>query len=78
MVVIPLLGHEAFSTIAVASKWVHNNISWAFMLGLVMVFFMWVLHNIPNRTDLKWLAVGGGIFTKGVHPPPRNSMPGKR
>src|SRR6056297_3958183 len=57
MVVIPLLGHEAFSTIAVASKWVHNNIAWAFMLGLVMVFFLWVLHNIPNRTDLKWLAV---------------------
>ncbi|KGM87718.1 formate dehydrogenase gamma subunit [Roseovarius mucosus DSM 17069] len=78
MVVIPLLGHEAFSTIAVASKWVHNNISWAFMLGLVMVFFMWVLHNIPNRTDLKWLAVGGGIFTKGVHPPAKKFNAGQK
>ena len=77
-VVIPLLGHEAFSSIAVASKWVHNNISWAFMLGLVMVFFMWVLHNIPNRTDLKWLAVGGGIFTKGVHPPARKFNAGQK
>jgi formate dehydrogenase subunit gamma len=73
-----LLGHEAFSTIAVGSKWVHNNISWAFMLGLVMVFFMWVLHNIPNRTDLKWLAVGGGIFTKGVHPPARKFNAGQK
>jgi formate dehydrogenase subunit gamma len=78
MVVIPLLGHEAFSTIAVASKWVHNNISWAFMLGLVMVFFMWVIHNIPNRTDLKWLAVGGGIFTKGVHPPAKKFNAGQK
>ena len=69
MVVIPLLGHEAFSTLATGSKWVHNNISWAFMLGLVMVFVMWVLQNIPNRTDLKWLAMGGGMFSKGVHPP---------
>lgn len=69
MVVIPLLGHEAFSTLATGSKWVHNNISWAFMLGLVMVFFMWVLQNIPNRADLKWLALGGGMFSKGVHPP---------
>lgn len=77
-VVIPLLGHEAFSTIAVGSKWVHNNISWAFMLGLVMVFFMWVLHNIPNRTDLKWLAVGGGIFTKGVHPPAKKFNAGQK
>ena len=78
MVVIPLLGHEAFSTIAVASKWVHNNIAWAFMLGLVMVFFMWVLHNVPNRTDLKWLAVGGGIFTKGVHPPAKKFNAGQK
>jgi formate dehydrogenase subunit gamma len=77
-VVIPLLGHEAFATIAVASKWVHNNISWAFMLGLVMVFFMWVLHNIPNRTDLKWLAVGGGIFSKGVHPPAKKFNAGQK
>ncbi|MGI3213431.1 formate dehydrogenase subunit gamma, partial [Roseovarius tibetensis] len=77
-VVIPLLGHEAFSTVAVASKWVHNNISWAFMLGLVMVFFMWVLHNIPNRTDLKWLAVGGGMFSKGVHPPAKKFNAGQK
>jgi len=77
-VVIPLVGHEAFSTIAVASKWLHNNISWAFMLGLVMVFVMWVVHNIPNRTDLKWLAVGGGIFTRGVHPPARKFNAGQK
>ncbi len=77
-VVIPLLGHEAFSTVAVASKWVHNNISWAFMLGLVMVFFMWVAHNIPNRTDLKWLAVGGGMFKKGVHPPAKKFNAGQK
>jgi len=78
MVVIPLLGHEAFSTVAVASKWVHNNIAWAFMLGLVMVFFMWVLHNIPNRTDLKWLAVGGGMFSRGVHPPAKKFNAGQK
>ena len=78
MAIIPLLGHEAFSTIAVASKWVHNNISWAFMLGLVMAFFLWVGHNIPNRADLKWLAVGGGIFTKGVHPPARKFNAGQK
>lgn len=75
---IPAFGHDAFSAIAVGSKWVHNNISWAFMIGLVMVFFMWVLHNIPNRTDLKWLAVGGGIITKGVHPPAKKFNAGQK
>ena len=77
-VVIPLLGHEAFSTVAIASKWVHNNISWAFMLGLVMVFFMWVLHNIPNRTDLKWLAVGGACSPGACIRRRKSSTPGKR
>ncbi|MDA3857561.1 MAG: cytochrome b/b6 domain-containing protein, partial [Roseovarius sp.] len=77
-VLIPAFGHEMFSTMAIASKWVHNNISWAFMIGLVMVFFMWVMHNIPNKTDLKWLAVGGGIFKKGVHPPAKKFNAGQK
>lgn len=77
-VLIPLFGAESFATLAAGSKWIHNNISWAFMLGLVMVFVMWVAHNIPNRTDLKWLAVGGGIFTKGVHPPARKFNAGQK
>ena len=52
---IPLFGHEAFSTFAIASKWIHNNVSWAFMLGLVMVFVMWIVHNLPDRTDINWI-----------------------
>src|SRR6056297_844207 len=75
---IPAFGHEAFSTMAIASKWVHNNFAWAFMLGLVMAFVMWVAHNIPNRTDLKWLAVGGGMFSSGVHPPARQFNAGQK
>lgn len=75
---IPAFGHESFSVLATNSKWIHNNVSWAFMLGLVMVFFMWVLHNIPNKTDLKWLAVGGGIFKKGVHPPAKKFNAGQK
>ncbi|WP_162854990.1 formate dehydrogenase subunit gamma [Stappia sp. BW2] len=68
-VIIPLIGKEAFAPAAHFSKWIHNNVGWAFMLGLIMVFVMWVAHNIPNKTDLKWIAVGGGLFKKGVHPP---------
>ncbi|WP_299841021.1 formate dehydrogenase subunit gamma [uncultured Paracoccus sp.] len=64
---IPLFGHQIYSPIATVSKWVHNNVSWAFMLGLVMIFVMWVAQNIPNMTDLRWLAKGGGLFSKGTH-----------
>lgn len=77
-VLIPLFGHQAFSTLAIASKWVHNNIAWAFMLGLVIIILNWTLHNIPNRHDLKWLAVGGGLFSKGVHPPARKFNAGQK
>ncbi len=68
---IPLLGKETFATITQAGKWVHNNVAWAFMAGLVMVFVMWVAHNLPSMTDLKWLAQGGGLLSEGVHPPSR-------
>lgn len=77
-VMIPLFGHDSFSTLAIASKWVHNNISWAFMIALVLIFFMWVLENIPNRLDLKWIAVGGGLFKKGVHPPAKKFNAGQK
>lgn len=77
-VIIPYLGHEAFSTIAVASKWVHNWVAWPFMVALVLVFLFWVLHNIPNRHDVIWLLKGGGLFSKGVHPPARKFNAGQK
>jgi formate dehydrogenase subunit gamma len=76
--IIPMFGHDSFALVALASKWVHNNVSWAFMIGLTMVFFMWVLENIPNRHDLNWIAVGGGILKKGVHPPAKKFNAGQK
>jgi formate dehydrogenase subunit gamma len=76
-VLIPTFGHEAFAFLAVGSKWVHNNVSWAFMLGLVMIFVMWVIHNLPDRTDINWLLKGGGIFSKG-HPPAKKFNAGQK
>lgn len=74
---IPLLGKDGYATLALASKWVHNNVSWAFMLGIVMVFVLWVIHNIPNRLDLVWFAKGGGIIGKS-HPPARKFNAGQK
>lgn len=74
---IPAFGHEAFATIAVASKWVHNNVSWAFMLALVLVFVFWVVHNLPDRTDINWILKGGGIFGGG-HPPAKKFNAGQK
>ncbi len=74
---IPVMGPEAFATLAAGSKWLHNNIAWAFMLGLVMTFCMWVMHNIPNKLDWQWIKAGGGIFTKG-HPSAKKFNAGQK
>ncbi len=75
---LPWMGHEAYASIAEAGKWVHNNISWAFMISLVFVFIMWVKHNIPDRGDIKWMAKAGGLFSKGVHPPAKKFNAGQK
>jgi formate dehydrogenase subunit gamma len=68
-VLLPILGPEIFSAITMAGKYAHNFLAFAFMAGVVLIFVLWVRHNIPSRADLRWLAVGGGLFKKGVHPP---------
>ncbi len=68
-VLLPILGPEIFSAITIGGKYAHNFLSFAFMVGVVMMFVLWVGRNVPNMTDLRWLAVGGGLLTKGVHPP---------
>jgi len=74
---IPVLGPEAFATLAAGSKWLHNNVAWAFMLGLIMTFVMWVAHNIPDKLDWQWLKAGGGIFTKS-HPSAKKFNAGQK
>ncbi|MGJ5619827.1 formate dehydrogenase subunit gamma [Sulfitobacter sp. MF3-043] len=76
-VLIPAFGHETFAFLAVGSKWVHNNVSWAFMVALVIIFVVWVVHNIPDRTDLHWLAKAGGLFG-GEHPPAKKFNAGQK
>ena len=75
---VPVIGKDTFATIALASKWVHNNVSWAFMVALVLVFVLWVGRNLPTRLDIQWLRQAGGLFTKGVHPPAKKFNAGQK
>ena len=77
-VILPVIGPEAFGMITLWGKYLHNYVAFAFMLGLAMIFVMWVAHNIPNRLDLAWIAKGGGLFSKGVHPPSRKFNAGQK
>ena len=75
---IPVIGKDAFAIITEAGKYLHNYVAFAFIAGLVFIFFNWVLQNIPNRHDLVWLAKGGGILVRGVHPPARKFNAGQK
>ncbi|WP_323769857.1 formate dehydrogenase subunit gamma [Antarctobacter sp.] len=75
--ILPLFGPEVNSTLLIASKFIHNNLAWPFMLGLVLVFFLWVWHNIPNRTDITWFKMAGGIIGK-EHPPAKKFNAGQK
>src|SRR5215467_12067297 len=65
---LPLIGPSAFSSWSLAAKYAHNFLSFPFALGVILIFFMWLAGNIPNRVDFQWLVRGGGIVGKD-HPP---------
>jgi len=66
-VLLPVIGKEAFASIALTGKWLHNYVAFAFMAGLLMTFLTLVSHNFPHPRDLVWLLKGGGLFGGG-HP----------
>ncbi len=71
-------GKSFFGTLTIAGKYAHNYISFAFMLGILMMFVLWVRHNFPNRYDVIWLAKGGGLFGFGGHPPAKKFNAGQK
>jgi formate dehydrogenase subunit gamma len=67
-VVLPVIGPEAFTTVTQAGKFVHDYVSFAFALGILLMFVMWVKDNLPSGRDFTWFAQGGGLFGS-KHPP---------
>jgi formate dehydrogenase subunit gamma len=65
----PVIGADAFAAITYWGKFAHNYIAFAFMAGIALMFVLWVRHNLFDRTDLNWIAQGGGILSKDKHPP---------
>jgi formate dehydrogenase subunit gamma len=68
---LPVMGPEAFSTWSEWAKYSHNYLSFAFTIGVVLMFLMWVGENFPTSADGVWLRKGGGMFDKEdkTHPP---------
>jgi formate dehydrogenase subunit gamma len=68
IVLLPLVGPDAFSDISQAAKYVHNFTSFSFVVGLVFIIVIFFRDNLFERVDLDWLKQGGG-FIKNKHAP---------
>ena len=65
---LPVIGPSAFSNLSQMGKLVHNYVSFAFALGVILTFLIWVKDNFPSALDVKWFAQGGGLLGS-QHPP---------
>jgi formate dehydrogenase subunit gamma len=67
--ILPWLGPNAFSAWSEWAKYAHNYLSFAFTIGVVLMFLMWIGQNFPTKADIEWLKTGGGMFSKGHSAP---------
>ena len=77
-VLIPLLGKESFAMITELGKLAHNYLAFPFLIGVALMFVLWVVHNLPSRHDLTWISQAGGLFVKGMHPPAKKFNAGQK
>jgi formate dehydrogenase subunit gamma len=77
IVLLPLIGPEAFSDISQAAKYVHNFTSFAFVAGLMLIVVIFFKDNLPQKVDIDWLKQGGG-FIKSKHAPAGRFNPGEK
>src|ERR1700732_2062493 len=68
LLLLPLVGPDAFSDISQAAKYVHNFTSFSFVVGLVLITLIFFRDNLFGKVDLEWLKQGGG-FIKNKHAP---------
>ncbi len=66
--ILPWLGAPAFSEWSEWAKFSHNYVSFAFTVGVVLMFLIWVGRNLPSYNDVVWFKSGGGMFG-GKEPP---------
>jgi formate dehydrogenase subunit gamma len=62
-VLLPLMGHDPFSWVAVISKYLHNFVGPLFIVCSVIMFVTFVRRNFFRRWDWQWIKQGGGLIT---------------
>jgi formate dehydrogenase subunit gamma len=68
ILLLPVIGPDAFSRVAEAAKYVHNFTSFAFVAGLILIVAIFFKDNLFDKVDVAWVKQGGG-FIKNKHAP---------
>jgi len=76
--ILPLFGADAFSAMSTWAKYAHDFLAFPFMLGLIIMFLIWIKDNIPGSIDWQWIKQGGGILANGKHPPAKRFNAGQK
>src|SRR5258707_15131088 len=77
ILLLPLIGPDAFSSVSKVAKYAHNFPSFSFVTGLVFIIVIFFQDNLPERVDLEWIKQGGG-FIKNRHAPASRFNPGEK
>jgi formate dehydrogenase subunit gamma len=75
---LPWMGPEAFSTWSEWAKYTHNYLSFAFTIGVVLAFLIWIGQNFPTAADVEWFKVGGGMGKGHVKAPAHKFNAGQK
>ena len=65
---LPLIGPDAFSSWSIMAKYAHNYSSFPFVIGVLVLFLLWVRENLFTAVDIRWFKEGGGMVGH-KHPP---------
>jgi formate dehydrogenase subunit gamma len=68
---LPVIGSTLFGWLTYALKNVHNFVGPLFIVSLLVVIVTFVRDNMPVKSDLEWLAKGGGMLGDHEVPSPR-------
>lgn len=60
---LPWMGHDLFSWVAIVSKYLHNVTGPVFIGLTLLMFFTFLRQNYFRASDWSWLKKGGGMLT---------------
>lgn len=68
-VLIPVIGHDAFSWVAIIGKNIHNIVGPFFAVAILAMFVTFVRDNLLKKIDLQWLLNVHLVVTGKKHVP---------